>query len=209
MIVISHRGFWLSAAEKNTRVAFDRSFNAGFGTETDVRDRNGQLVIAHDVPTDDQTLMSFDDFLSLAKGLNQPLAINIKSDGLASLINKTMHEHGITNWFVFDMSVPDMRQHLAVGNPTFARMSEVEREPAWADECAGIWLDGFEGSWFKTELIEDLLNRGKYVCIVSPELHHRAHLDLWQQLREVATQPKLILCTDLPCDARIFFEGKT
>ncbi len=51
MQVISHRGYWKSAAEKNTTTAFARSFALGYGTETDVRDLNGELVISHDMPT--------------------------------------------------------------------------------------------------------------------------------------------------------------
>ena len=50
MQVISHRGYWKTAAEKNTATAFARSFEMGFGTETDVRDLNGLLVISHDMP---------------------------------------------------------------------------------------------------------------------------------------------------------------
>ena len=38
MQVISHRGYWKAASEKNTQTAFKRSFSLGYGTETDVRD---------------------------------------------------------------------------------------------------------------------------------------------------------------------------
>ena len=38
MIIISHRGYWKDAAEKNRPVAFARSFDLGYGTETDVRE---------------------------------------------------------------------------------------------------------------------------------------------------------------------------
>lgn len=48
MIILSHRGYWLKESEKNSIAAFKRSFSMGFGTETDVRDRDGQLVISHD-----------------------------------------------------------------------------------------------------------------------------------------------------------------
>jgi hypothetical protein len=48
--IISHRGAWLEASEKNTEIAFRRSFDRGFGVETDVRDCAGELVIAHEMP---------------------------------------------------------------------------------------------------------------------------------------------------------------
>ena len=50
MKILSHRGFWREVAEKNKLVAFDYSFSLGFGTETDVRDFGGELVISHDIP---------------------------------------------------------------------------------------------------------------------------------------------------------------
>ena len=45
MKIISHHGFWHIPSEKNTETAFCRSFELGFGTETDVRDSLGALVI--------------------------------------------------------------------------------------------------------------------------------------------------------------------
>ncbi|HET8686082.1 MAG TPA: hypothetical protein VFM18_05380, partial [Methanosarcina sp.] len=109
MIIISHRGHWLATEEKNTALAFRRSFLSGFGTETDVRDHLGKLVISHDVVPPDANPLLLDDFLEIYGNFDQPLAINIKSDGLAEILNSTMNRHGITNWFVFDMSIPDMR----------------------------------------------------------------------------------------------------
>ena len=81
MKILSHRGFWRKAAEKNKLVAFTHSFSLGFGTETDVRDFDGELVISHDIPNGEE--MRFRDFLELAE-LSQcdeklPLALNINS----------------------------------------------------------------------------------------------------------------------------------
>lgn len=50
MLFLSHRGRWLEPSEKNTEAAFVRWFAQGFGTETDVRDLDGQVVISHDPP---------------------------------------------------------------------------------------------------------------------------------------------------------------
>lgn len=204
MQVISHRGYWKAASEKNTTTAFARSFALGFGTETDVRDLNGRLVISHDMPL--QPVMSLERYLmDLATftrtGLTQ--AINIKSDGLASALAEKMGscQHP---WFVFDMSVPDMLQHIRVGNPTFARMSEYEPLPAsLVGRIKGIWLDAFESAWYSVDTIRSLLQQGLQVCIVSPELHGRAdHRDFWATLRPLSEEEGLILCTDLPEDAK-------
>ena len=49
MEIISHRGYWFKNSEKNSDLAFRRSFSLNFGTETDIRDFDGELVISHDV----------------------------------------------------------------------------------------------------------------------------------------------------------------
>lgn len=44
MQVLSHRGYWKHPNEKNLPIAFKRSFERGFGTETDLRDLQGSLA---------------------------------------------------------------------------------------------------------------------------------------------------------------------
>ena len=41
MQILSHRGWWATPAEKNSLAAFERSFGADYGTETDLRDEQG------------------------------------------------------------------------------------------------------------------------------------------------------------------------
>ena len=174
MIVLSHRGYWKTPDEKNGAAAFRRSFDLGFGTETDVRDCLGQPVISHDMPRGGE--LAFDAFLDLLGDRDLPLAINVKADGLADAVKETFAKRPhLTRWFVFDMSVPDTVQQLARGNPVFARLSEYEPDvpPLLAERAAGIWLDGFHGDWWTPELIEAWTARGKAVCAVSPDLHRR------------------------------------
>ncbi len=209
MKILSHRGYWQCTEEKNSVTAFERSFNLGFGTETDVRDGRGKLVISHDIALDDALDLSA--FLRLANvgvDTHQPLtlALNIKADGLASQVRRELAQHPRLDAFVFDMSVPDMRSYLSEGIPTFTRMSEVERQPIWLERSAGVWLDGFDSVWFTTQDIRDLLAQSKRVCVVSPELHRRERLDLWGSLRPLRAEPGLMLCTDHPEQAAQFFE---
>lgn len=196
MQIISHRGYWKDKSERNQAVAFQRSFALGLGIETDVRDVAGKLVIAHDMPTGKE--LSLSDLLDIMDGRNLPLAINIKADGLAEALMSEFNERGHTNWFVFDMAIPDMRDYLKLGVSTYTRMSEVERQPVWLDQADGVWLDGFTDEWFSNNLIKKLLGDGKRVCIVSPELHNRPPAALWQQLLEFQETDNLMLCTDLP-----------
>ncbi|GGP25441.1 phosphodiesterase [Silvimonas amylolytica] len=203
MKILSHRGYWKSVEEKNTVTAFERSFSLGFGTETDVRDCAGTLVISHDMPTgNEQTFASFLD--SVPDG-RLTLALNVKADGMAATIHRMMKDYPDQDWFVFDMSIPDMKAYLDLGMPVFARISEVEREIPWVERVKGIWLDAFHGDWFDADCVEQFLVQGKEVCIVSPDLHRRDHLPMWAMLRRVAHHDRLTLCTDFPEDAQRFF----
>ena len=85
MIVLSHRGYWKTPEEKNQPVAFERSFALGYGTETDIRDHNRNLVISHDMAS--ATDLSLEDMLHIYRTHGRsaekrlPLALNIKADG--------------------------------------------------------------------------------------------------------------------------------
>lgn len=203
MIILSHRGYWTSREERNTREAFLRSFSLGFGTETDVRDSNGTLVISHDPPTGGE--MPLAEFLALPGLAGLPLAMNVKADGLAEPLAAAMRAAGHDNWFAFDMSVPDLLQHLRVGAPVYTRLSEYETVPSCLDRAQGIWLDAFEGEWFTAADVTRLLASGQKVCVVSSELHGRDPAALWALLRPLAAEAGLMLCTDIPEQAREFF----
>ena len=202
--VLSHRGYWLRPYEKNTVEAFRRSFGLGFGTETDVRDCHGELVISHDPPRGGE--LSFEGFLDILGDRDLPLALNIKADGLAQRVKAAMEERGLRNWFVFDMSVPDTVQQLKAGCPVFARISDWEQEARWHKRCAGVWLDAFDHDWFEASDVERLLEQRGQVCVVSPELHRRDPKNVWGRLKPLASCEGLSICTDLPEDAVRFFK---
>lgn len=211
MIILSHRGYWKTVQEKNTELAFMRSFSLGYGTETDVRDASGTLVISHDMPSGGE--MPFQDLLSLIAasktlgGNPLTLALNVKADGLAGAIKQLLDKNPALDSFVFDMAVPDMSSYLENDIPVFTRMSEVEQRPVWFEEATGIWLDSFYGEWYDSNLITEHLRNGKRVCVVSSELHKRPNNNLWMLLKPFANEDGLMLCTDFPEDASRFFFG--
>ncbi len=211
MLIISHRGYWGQNVNKNTKDAFKRSFNLGFGTETDIRDHDGTLVISHD-PADSDSLLAnlfFEIHAAIDPAL--PLALNVKADGLQRWVKNEFERFRLSNAFVFDMSVPDARGYLSEGIPCFTRHSELEPVPAFYDQAVGVWLDGFDSDWFMET--EDVIGRhlaaGKRVCIVSPELHRRPHAECWSRLAEMSylKDPRLMLCTDFPEEARRLLGG--
>jgi len=136
------------------------------------------------------------------------LAINIKSDGLHTLVCQALKEYRISNYFLFDMSVPDSLGYLKMKAKVFTRESEFEIVPCFYREAAGVWMDEFSRHWITAEKIRKHLNNGKKICIVSPELHGRKQVSVWREYRKLIKQKdsdQIMLCTDFPEEARRFF----
>lgn len=209
MIVLSHRGYWKTKAEKNLEVAFHRSFKLGFGTETDIRDFDGKLVISHDPAS--QTSLPFDSFLEIYKSYStEPtLALNVKADGLQEMLMSSLKKYAVENYFAFDMSVPDALVTLRAGLKAYTRQSEYETSPSFYEHASGIWLDEFQSHWVDEEVIRKHFDKDKSVCIVSPELHSRDYKSEWEDYKEIERRigKELTICTDLPEEAEEFFNG--
>lgn len=210
MIIISHRGYWKDTNEKNRVEAFVRSFELQLGTETDVRDYNGELVISHDIP--DADCLSFRKMLHLYKKHateRPPLALNVKSDGLQVQVKRTLSEEGIDNYFFFDMSVPDMLGYFSAGLKTFVRVSEYETLNSLYEQADGVWLDGFKDDLVTEAFLEKVINDGKRICIVSPDLHKRPYKNVWEKYKSfdsaILSSNNLIICTDYPEECVEFF----
>jgi hypothetical protein len=211
MQILSHRGCWKSPEEKNSETAFRRSFGLGFGTETDVRDYLQKIVISHDIPT--ETTLSALQFFEVYKAFNSdfPLALNIKSDGLQTLLRQTLDKYDISNYFVFDMSVPDGLNYIKKGGfNVFTRQSEYEKEPSFYDNAQGVWMDMFLTDWIKEKDILFHLRNKKKVGIVSPDLHKRDYKEFWETLSvmPIIESNDVMICTDFPEEAKIFFYDK-
>lgn len=208
MMILSHRGYWKDVHEKNQPIAFARSFSLGFGTETDIRDYNGELVISHDIA--DENCISVKMMLEIYNKYDNtlPLALNIKADGLQIKLKELLEEYKVKNYFVFDMSVPDGLQYLKHNIKAFTRESEYEKRPSFYDEACGVWLDEFQGHWITKEVIETHIQNKKQICIVSPDLHKREHKKEWEHYKELEKEldiDNLMICTDFPEIAKEFF----
>ena len=200
MIIVAHRGYWLNEHEKNTKEAFARAFDNEFGIETDLRDICGKIVISHDMPKGDE--ITFEEVLELMNGRNLPLALNIKADGQAKEIKRLLEKYNHTNYFTFDMSIPEMVVQHKLGLKFYTGLSDIINSPIMFKEAHGIWLDCFKSDWFCEKDILDLLNKNKEVCIVSPDLHKREYKSVWQKYKNVYNA---MLCTDYPIEAKEYF----
>lgn len=205
MKIISHRGCWNSPSEKNTYKAFCTSFDAGYGTELDVRDSNGTLVISHDIPSGDE--MKFSDLLELMDGRNLLLAINIKADGLAPYILELLNKYSHTNYFTFDMSIPDLVFQYLTGINCYCGISDICPVPPLFPVYNGIWLDSFHSDWYSKTDLDSIIEKYKRVCIVSADLHQRNSTKQWNIIRSLDNfrSSDLVLCTDKPKEASNFF----
>lgn len=198
--ILAHRGFWLDASEKNSKIAFIRAFDNGFGIETDLRDCNGEIVISHDMPKGDE--MSFDELMRILDGRDLPLALNIKADGMGEKIKEILEKYNHTNYFTFDMSIPEMVVQNRLGLRFFTGKSDIIKEPIMLKESSGVWLDSFKSDWFDESEITRILEQNKQICIVSPDLHKREYESVWQKYKNAKN---IMLCTDYPIQAREFF----
>ena len=207
MQIISHRGYWKDfATESNKKTAFERSFNMGIGTETDLRDVRGTIVISHDMPGG--TEMTFEELLQIMSGRNLPLALNIKADGLGTEIERLLMKYEHTNYFTFDMSVPDLVYQTEKTNlKVYTGCSDVNPYSPMIKKVKGIWLDAFYEVWYSEKQIIDFLNTGKEVCIVSEDLHGRVNDKQWCMLNrhEFLDNDGIMLCTNEPEKAARYF----
>lgn len=205
MEILSHRGFWLHPEERNLEVAFQRSFHLGIGTETDLRDHDGEIVVAHDPPNG--STLPFRRLLDIMDGRNLKLALNIKADGLANDIREILNEYGHNNYFTFDMSLPEQVRQIDAGLTVFTGLSDIQRHAPLLETSAGIWVDCFKSDWYDASIIDGFLESGKEICLVSAELHKREPLHQWSIIRNMRhlSNNKVMICTDRPLEAKSYF----
>ena len=205
MQILSHRGYWKTPEERNQKISFERSFDADLGTETDLRDICGKIVISHDMPKGDE--ITFEEVLQIMGGRNLPLALNIKADGQAEQIKYLLEKYHHTNYFTFDMSIPDMVVQFNKGLNVFTGQSDILLNAVMLDKAQGVWLDCFYSDWYKENVIDEIISQNKKVCIVSADLHHRDTDSQWNIIKKSKyfASENLLLCTDTPKKAQEFF----
>lgn len=211
MQILAHRGYWNDKIEKNSPEALLTALQSGYGFESDVRDYRGKMVIAHNIA--DETAQAAEEvFQWLAEYQDEYcFAINIKADGLKDILSEFFAKYQISNYFLFDMSVPQMVEFEECGLRFFTRQSEEETFPVMYDKAAGVWIDGFcSVEWITEELLQEHIAEGKYVCLVSPDLHGKMdYKEFWKRLKKYDLDfEKVMLCTDYPDEAKEFFGGR-
>jgi hypothetical protein len=190
----AHRGLWNEGGSKilepNSKEAILKAISKGFGVETDIRDFLGDVIVSHDPATNgDFTLR---ELLQL-KG---NYALNIKCDGLPPMLNELTN---YSEYFLFDMSIPEYQKYLKSNLSIFGRMSEYESANQYK-LAAGFWVDGFLSDWWCTsENLEKFAQSGLRYVFVSPELHGRDPEKSWRAFAPYfQNSGNFSLCTDHP-----------
>lgn len=213
MQILAHRGLWETKSEQNSLNSLKMAFDNGFGVETDIRDYENNLIISHDIPTNNPVY--FEDLLKIYT--QHPLrdsiylALNIKSDGIQRMLKNILEKYDIKKYFVFDMSTPEMVQSRKLQLSFYTRQSDIE-SPVLYNESSGVWLDDFSGKWFPDEILKKHLEIKKNIAIVSEELHGRPCEEKWEYYKSFfisnpAKNQFIFLCTDRPYEANTFFNN--
>ena len=208
MEILAHRGMWTLPEEKNTLNAIQKAFVNGLGIETDLRDYNGKLVISHDVANDTSPLAEEMFKMYRDLGLNVQLALNVKADGIQKMLGELLEHYQIKNYFLFDMSVPELVVNDARGLYYYTRNSDIESDCVMYQRASGVWVDYFyDDLWLNEQVLAKHINQKKKVCIVSPELHGKDYKQLWKLLKDTGLYENelVTLCSDRPMVAREYF----
>ena len=185
--------------------AIQRAIDSGYGFETDFRDYGGKILISHNPPKGTE-ITAHDVFSAYQKsGSHEPLALNIKADGLQDMMAELLRKYSIDNYFFFDMSVCDTVIYVEKKLKIASRLSEFEKEMPFYRDSTTVWIDYFNSDGPTIQKVRDTLRDGKIACVVSPELHKRSYSQMWNQLLPMKNESGLYLCTDLPDKAKEFF----
>ena len=210
--IIAHRGLWNSKGieYKNSKKAIFYAINSGFGIETDLRFFNGRIIISHDQILLDSSkcnLFYLDELLDyfVSKKSEAYLALNIKEDGIGSYLKDVLKIYPIDNYFIFDMSNPELIALNKFFFNIYVRESEYENSLLFKSlNPKGVWLDSFGQGIDYYEKIEKLDSFFQKIAVVSPELHGKPYIPFWLKLKENLFNngkfmlEKVMICTDYP-----------
>ena len=208
MELLAHRGLWKKETEKNNLDVLKKALSKGYGIETDIRDYKGKLVISHNIA--DELSANLEELFAYYadNSCSSVLALNVKADGIQNLLNELLLKYDIKNYFLFDMSVPEMVVNRKMNLNYYSRKSDVENETVMFDDAIGVWVDRFYDDFLDIEYIKKVISLKKKVSIVSPELHCFSYIEAWRKIRdEIGKSEYIQLCTDKPEEAEEFFHG--
>lgn len=181
MEILKHRANTIKRIEK------------GYGSEIDIRDHNGEIVLSHDYP--DNKVITLKEYLDDFP-INSLLAINVKSSGIEKDLKRLLDKSQHRNYFVFDFSIPYLLEAIKLDLICACRLSEYEKYIF--PECKWVWIDCFHSLWYDESYLK-LLKKKHKIAIVSPELHGRTEQNEILKIKEMISANLIdALCTKEP-----------
>jgi hypothetical protein len=208
MIPIAHRGdWWPDPVSQNQLKAIVAAAKAGYGLELDVRVRQGQLLLQHDL-TATPWLLTGDnahwDLMLDALRLAPVILWDIKEPESVEPLGLWLAEHNLlatAMFFDLELAAPNwawrgLLPEIIPGAAYLRRASETESLYTALDDKAadGIWLDAWDTEWVSRTAIEMVQSVGKKAYVCSSELHRRpVRPKLWHDWLSADG-----ICTDFP-----------
>lgn len=138
------------------------------GLEFDLRSSGDRVIVTHDPFTEGPTVEEFFPHIG-----PRPCIFNVKCEGIEAHLTALAKQHGITDYFMLDVSIPAAMKLVRAGDDRFAvRWSEVEpREAvlAWRGRARWVWVDCFDNYPGDAATWAEIAGAFQ-VCLVSPEL---------------------------------------
>lgn len=139
-----------------------------YGIESDVNNFNNKLVMQHDLNKNG------DKFYDFIKNINKNkiIFLNIKSSGI---IKKVLKSTKNKNIFFLDLAFSeiDFLIRMKLTHKVILRYSVYERlnlDLTYFKKIIWIWFDFFQNKKIDYKTYRYIKQRGKKICIVSPEL---------------------------------------
>lgn len=200
--LIAHGGLHNSTYQSNSLEALELALVKGYGISSEIRLFEGELVIQNE---------TFDKPLPLSlllklweKTTDQELALKIKMDGLAPILEEVFSNYLDRNdYFFYGMSTSEEMIYENHTLPLAYRVSEREPAVRFHSLPSRIWLDSLN----PIELLSSLGSQEqesflKRVYLVSPEIYKKDPTALWESLtnlnfRGISTEHPSLLSTKL------------
>ncbi len=169
MIKIQHRVNSLKKLE---------NLNKNFGAEIDIRTINNKLILNHEPFKKGVLLSSY-----LKKFNHKFLILNVKEEGIESLILNYLKKYKIKNYFLLDVTVPKIFQFVKSKKKInlclrISKFEELGNLNSFHKKISWVWIDTFDNEIPLN--IKDLKYYSKRfkLCLVSPELIKTNNINL-------------------------------
>ncbi len=182
------------------QIAQLRSVDKRWGVEIDLRAdsrREGELVLQHDPwKQGDDFSIWLQEFSK--RGINGPVVLNVKEDGLEDRIIELCKGAGVQNYFFLDTQLPTLvKRHFTKGETHFCARNSLfeplDHCQKMAPLCDWVWVDFLRGRVPPEEEVTEL-QKSFRVCLVSPELvtgkfvHSAEFIKLGQKADAICTK---------------------